>query len=416
MISDIISSKRKIMKKIILLSMILTLCTPFAYAINAGADINISMGELATLKATNIPVNIEPSTDLQWDIMGDVYGNGETFYFYPSLAGTYIIHLMTTNGEEEDSVVVNVQSDSPVEDNVSVALSAGEDQTICLGEVATLTATSSSILNFTWKIVEDTYSNSNIFYFSPSAIRTYTIRLLGDNQEDSVDVTVEDCSEVPVPYDTVDTYTTFESDTLENRGEKIYDYNTSLGVPVRLRRVSELIRRAGDAPEYDIRVRLYSKHGVGDEAQIVLAQSELMLQRSHVKPLSFMNFSDGGYSIIWGDESTFFIRKFDAEGNIVINNKSFTTVRHTGGIKVSTHPVQKLNSENFVVGECDSLGRIYSQVFDVNADLLNKVLVFEGINYLQCDKDLLVEPLQSGGFILHYGDDSATLDGQGNKI
>jgi hypothetical protein len=408
--------KRKIMKKIILVSIILTLCTPLAYAINAGADININMGEVATLKATEIPNDIEPSTDLQWDIMGDVYGNGEIFYFSPSVAGTYTIHLIATNGEE-DSVVVNVQSDAPPpEDNASVTLSAGEDQTICLGDIATLTATSSSITNFTWKIIEDTYSNSNTFYFSPSAIGTYTIRLLGDDQEDNVVVTVEDCSEVPAPYDVVDTYTTFESDTSDNRGEKIYDYNTSLGVPVRLRRVSELVRRGGDAPEYNIRVSLYSKHGAGDEAQIVLAQSELILQRSHVKPLTFMNFSDGGYSIIWGDESAFFIRKFDADGNIVINNKSFTTVRHTGGIKISTHPVQKLNSENFVVGECDSLGRVYSQVFDANADLLNKVLVFEGIEYLHCDKSLLVEPLQSGGFVLHYGDNSATLDGQGNKI
>jgi len=405
------------MKKMILISIILTLFTPLAYAINAGADINISVGELATLKATNIPATIEPSTDLEWDIMGDVYANGDTFYFYPPFAGTYTIHLTATNGEE-DYVVVNVQSNTPPDNNVSIALSAGEDQTICLGDLATLTATSSSITSFTWKIIEDTYSNDYIFYFAPDAVGTYTVRLLGDGQEDSVNVTVEDCSVVPPPpsYDTLDTYTTFESDTFANRGEKIYDYNTSSGVPVRLRRVSKLIRRQGDAPEYDIRVRLYSKHGAENEVQIVLAQSELLLQGSHVKPVSFMNFNDGGYSIIWGDDFSFFIRKFDALGNIIIDNKEFTRVRHTTGLKISTHPIQKLKSENFVLGECDNFGKIYSHVFDVNANLLNKVLVFEGINYSRCDKDLLVEPLQNGGYILHYGNDSATFDGEGNRL
>ena len=405
------------MKKMILISIILTLFTPLAYAINAGADINISVGELATLEATNIPATIEPSTDLEWDIMGDVYANGDTFYFYPPFAGTYTIHLTATNGEE-DYVVVNVQSNTPPDNNVSIALSAGEDQTICLGDLATLTATSSSITSFTWKIIEDTYSNDYIFYFAPDAVGTYTVRLLGDGQEDSVNVTVEDCSVVPPPpsYDTLDTYTTFESDTFANRGEKIYDYNTSSGVPVRLRRVSKLIRRQGDAPEYDIRVRLYSKHGAENEVQIVLAQSELLLQGSHVKPVSFMNFKDGGYSIIWGDDFSFFIRKFDAIGNIIIDNKEFTRVRHTTGLKISTHPIQKLKSENFVLGECDNFGKIYSHVFDVNANLLNKVLVFEGINYSRCDKDLLVEPLQNGGYILHYGNDSATFDGEGNRL
>jgi len=406
------------MKKIILVSIILTLFTPLAYAINAGEDINISVGELATLEASNIPAIIDPSTDLEWDILGDVYANGDTFYFYPPFAGTYTIHLTATNGEE-DSVVVNVQSNAPFDDNASITLSAGDDETICLGDVATLTATSSSVTSFTWKIIEDTYSNDYLFYFSPDSVGTYTIRLLGDGQEDTVNVTVEDCSVVPpspLPYDTVDTYTTFESDSFGNLGEKIYDYNTSSGVPVRLRRVSELIRRLGDAPEYDIRVRLYSKHGAEDEVQIVLAQSELLLHISHVKPISFMNFTDGGYSIIWGDDFSFFIRKFDALGNIVLDNKKITRVRHSAGLKISTHPVQKLNNENFVLGECDGFGKIYSHVFDVNANLLNKVLVFEGINYFRCDKELLVEPLPHEGFILHYGDDSVTFDGEGNRI
>ena len=92
--------------------------------------------------------------------------------------------------------------------SIILAINAGADQEIQLGEGAYLQAKAPDDLQLTWKINNDTYAYGKIFNFYPSVKGVYSIELFSSNNEhDSVVVTVvakENVTVIPLPSSTID--------------------------------------------------------------------------------------------------------------------------------------------------------------------------------------------------------------------
>ena len=100
------------MSKVSTLILILISSISMLKAINAGEDRNITLGEYATLNATDISSN----TNIIWSIDDDIYSNDSIFYFSPESTGTYNIHLTSSDGTD-DYVKVNVVSTNEEDTN-----------------------------------------------------------------------------------------------------------------------------------------------------------------------------------------------------------------------------------------------------------------------------------------------------------
>ncbi len=176
------------MKKEIFVSSILIL---FTTLIEAGS-VNISnptinLGESTTLEA----VGYNQGDSFIWKggmHYQEIYADEEIFYFQPHIAGKHSIELIV-NGKSEHNVTINVNA-NPIQTNIE----AGSDQTICLGEYAELEATAPANTTLEWKIENDKYADGPLFYFTPSKIGSYTIDLFGNNEQDSLIVTVNSCN------------------------------------------------------------------------------------------------------------------------------------------------------------------------------------------------------------------------------
>jgi len=118
----------------------------------------------------------------------ETYANKKVFYFSPKIAGEYIVELFV-NGKSESNTTVTVTSSNSIEH-----IEAGNNQNICLGETATLTAIAPSNSLLEWKIDNNKYADGAVFYFVPKKVGVYTVTLTGNNEEDNLTVTVNDCN------------------------------------------------------------------------------------------------------------------------------------------------------------------------------------------------------------------------------
>jgi len=134
---------------------------------NAGADVTINQGDSTTLTATG----------------GGTYlwNTGETtssITVSPNATTTYSVTVTQNGCEDSDEVVVTVNSTNTVTAN------AGEDQTICEGDSATLTASGGT--NYLWSTGETTATIEVI----PNATATYSVTVSEGSSTDTDEVTV----------------------------------------------------------------------------------------------------------------------------------------------------------------------------------------------------------------------------------
>jgi len=191
------------------------LYTSMIFALDAGADQQIKLGETAYLKA-KAPDNLE----LTWKINNETYAYGKEFYFSPNKKGSFKIDLFSSNNEH-DSVIITVKKEenSSIEKPSSpdITINAGADQKIKLGETAYLKAKAPDSLDLTWKINNDTYAYGKEFYFSPNSKGIFTIDLFASNNEhDTLKVIVGDINSTTEVDDTNSTNGTDDSNKTDD--------------------------------------------------------------------------------------------------------------------------------------------------------------------------------------------------------
>jgi len=175
------------MKKEILVSIFLML---FTTLLDAGS-VNISnptinLGETTTLEA--IEYNSSDSFVWKGGIgYQEIFADEDIFYFEPEIAGKYTFELIV-NGKSEYNVSVKVNP-NPLQTHIE----AGDDKTLCLGDEIKLKATAPANSDLEWKIEDDKYADGPVFYFNPTATGVYNIDLFGNNEKDSLVVTVNNC-------------------------------------------------------------------------------------------------------------------------------------------------------------------------------------------------------------------------------
>ncbi|WP_179006928.1 T9SS type A sorting domain-containing protein [Winogradskyella forsetii] len=178
--------------------------TVFAEALetSAGIDQQICEGESATLEASG-------GTNYVWN-------NGETtatIEVTPEVTTTYTVTISDDFGQSEDaSVTITVNA-------LPIAL-AGEDQSICQGETATLTATGGT--SYLWSTGETTAS----IEVSPTEETIYSVEVSDDNcsSTDEVAVFVNQAPELVITEDLV--IVEGESALLTASGSDNYEWST----------------------------------------------------------------------------------------------------------------------------------------------------------------------------------------------
>ncbi|WP_179367662.1 Ig-like domain-containing protein [Winogradskyella forsetii] len=175
---------------------------PEALETSAGIDQQICQGESTTLEASG-------GTNYVWN-------NGETtatIEVTPEVTTTYTVTISDDFGQSEDaSVTITVNA-------LPIAL-AGEDQSICQGETATLTATGGT--SFLWSTGETTAS----IEVSPTEETIYSVEVSDNNcsSTDEVAVFVNQAPELVITEDLV--IVEGESAILSASGSDNYEWST----------------------------------------------------------------------------------------------------------------------------------------------------------------------------------------------
>jgi len=173
------------MKKEIIVSTLLVLFTTLLQAGSVNiSNPTINLGETTTLKA----IGYNTSDSFIWKGgMGyrEIFADKDIFEFEPNIAGKHTIELIV-NGQSEHNITVDVNPTPP-----QTHIEAGNDETICLGEELKLKATAPANTKLEWKVEDDKYADGPIFYFNPTATGVYNINLFGNNETDSLVVTVD---------------------------------------------------------------------------------------------------------------------------------------------------------------------------------------------------------------------------------
>ncbi|MEO8773824.1 MAG: T9SS type A sorting domain-containing protein, partial [Gelidibacter sp.] len=175
--------------------------------VSAGSNVSINSGETTTLTATGASI-------YKWST-GDT---GATIKVRPTSTMTYTVTGIENGCEATSTVKVTVSN------TVGVTANAGEDQNICEGNSATLTAKGGS--TYLWSTGEKTAS----IKVSPKETTTYSVKVYdatGKNSDtDEVIVTVNLLPKVSAGKDV--TINSGESTTLTAAGAKYYSWNTGI--------------------------------------------------------------------------------------------------------------------------------------------------------------------------------------------
>ena len=145
--------------------------------INAGNDVDIYLGESATLTAVG-------EGAFEWST-GETT---ESIIVSPTLSETYTVTATLDGCTNTDSVLVTI-----LDNEESVQANAGDDATICEGENVTLTASGGD--NYLWSTGETTQS----IEVSPSETTTYTVTVSNSTNSDVDDVIVN-VNPIPTAY------------------------------------------------------------------------------------------------------------------------------------------------------------------------------------------------------------------------
>ena len=175
---------------------------------NAGADVTINQGDSTTLTATG----------------GGTYlwNSGETtasITVSPNATTTYSVTVTQNGCEDSDEVVVTVNSTNTVTAN------AGEDQTICEGDSATLTASGGT--NYLWSTGETTAT----IEVTPNATATYSVTVSEGSSTDTDEVTVYVNPLPSVSVSGDETILQGEYVTLSASGANTYEWSNGATAP-----------------------------------------------------------------------------------------------------------------------------------------------------------------------------------------
>ena len=143
----------------------------------------------------------------QWYFDGDILGGETASTFTAMISGEYFVVVTDDNGCSNASNTIEViVYENPTAD-------AGEDQTICLGDVATLDASASTgdNLNYGWAWTDGSFASLEpTFDVSPAVTTTYTLVVIDERGcFSATDLVVVTVNPLPTPTITPDGPTTF---------------------------------------------------------------------------------------------------------------------------------------------------------------------------------------------------------------
>lgn len=191
-----------------------------AITVNVGAALVPDAGnDTSVCENGNIDLQAVGGTTYQWeDAGGTILGTGQIVTVAPAASGWYYVEV--TDGGScsgEDSVFVTL--------NPLPTANAGTDETICLGDTVTLTASGGT--TFSWDNGLGTGQSHDVF---PSSNTTYTVTIEDANGcEDTDDVTVQVNPLPTILASANETICEGESVTISAAGGTTYTWDQGLG-------------------------------------------------------------------------------------------------------------------------------------------------------------------------------------------
>ena len=208
------------------------------------------------------------------------------------------------------------------------SIEVGENQTITIGEVASLEANISNDVNsdeLIWKVGDEIYAEGEIFYFYPTETGTYPIHLFYQgNEEDNLTVNV---------MNNTHTKTLISKFSVNNKC-------------IQVKIVSDKVHHS---PSY-----IYIKEEDKAEQLLYTADNSFHERYPTIHSPEVIALQDGGYAVFWliftqmADEKLRMSR-FDSNGTMVVNNKLFPYTFNIGGSNLT---IKQLSNQNYVIGNC----------------------------------------------------------------
>ena len=272
------------------------------------------------------------------------------------------------------------------------SIEAGENQTITLGEVASLEANVSADVNsdeLIWKVGDEIYAEGENFYFFPEETGTYSIHLFyQDHEEDNLTVNV------------------INNPNIETLIYKFSVNNKCMQV--------KIVSGKGHSPSY-----LYLK--VEDQAEQLLytADSEFHGDFPIINSPQMIALKDGGYSVFWLEYSQMsdeflYMSRFDRNGTMVVNNKRLDPF-NPGQSNVT---IKQLSNQNYIVENC-RIGSLRIRIYDYNTGA--RLHQFYATNlggpcsYYRKYKAKIM-PISNNTFVFSFENKLWHFDNDGNEI
>ena len=272
------------------------------------------------------------------------------------------------------------------------SIEAGENQTITIGEVASLEATVSADVNkdeLVWKVGDEIYAEGEIFYFYPDETGTYSIHLFyQDHEEDNLTVNV------------------INNSNIETLIYKFSVNNKCMQV--------KIVRDKGHGPSY-----LYLKVEDQIEQLLYTADSEFNGHFPIINSPELIALKDGGYAVFWLEYSQMsdeFLRmsRFDSNGTMIVNNKLLNAF-NPGGSNVA---IKQLSNQNYIVGNCTNHGSLRIRIYDYNTG--NRLHQFYpdlgGPCWSHRKYKTKIMPILNNTFVFSFDNKLWHFDNDGNEI
>lgn len=272
------------------------------------------------------------------------------------------------------------------------SIEAGENQTIILGEVATIEAEVSADVNSSeliWKVEDEIYAQGKNFYFYPTEIGTYAIHLFYQgNEEDGLTVNVNNSADTE----------TFNYKFVANN--KCIQVKIVSGKSIQ---PSYIYIKEEDKPEELVyTANIPSPHG----------------RYPIINSPEIVELTSGGYSLFWlvysqmADESLR-MSQFDNDGNMVVDNKFLNTFN----VGSSNLTIRQLSNQNYVVGNCATHGNLLRvRIYDYTSG--NRLHQFYPTLNYPCSHNnkINIMTILNNTFVFSFDSKLWHFDNQGNEI